>query len=78
MEAMRYLTLVLMTGLSLVQTGCHCCGVSECYSDVIDDVSDKDLCLDRYYCEKLDVTRWCMNRQCGCRHDGQHCPRCGR
>ena len=49
---------------SLLMTGCHCCGWSEHYADMIDDVSDHQGCLDRYYCEKLDVTRLCMNKRC--------------
>ncbi len=62
---MRLLSaLVLVTGC-LLMTGCHCIGVSECYNDHIDDFSDNHkLCFDRFYCEKMDLTRLCMNRRC--------------
>lgn len=61
---MKAATCLLMLLICMLSAGCHCCRWSECYNDAVDDVTDCDLCLDRYYCEKLDVTRWCMNRRC--------------
>lgn len=66
MKAFSLLSVLLMT---VVLSGCHCCGCTERYADVIDDVSDCNVCFDDCYCEQLDLTRLCMNR---------HCPRCGR
>ena len=57
------LSLTVMTLLS----GCHCCGWTENYADAIDDIADHQdfkRGLDDCYCEKLDVSRWCMNRRC--------------
>lgn len=53
---------VLLSCLTL--TGCHCCGLTERYADHVDDIADTEFCMDRFYCEKLDLTRLCMNRQC--------------
>ncbi|MFO0978423.1 MAG: hypothetical protein U0996_18600 [Planctomycetaceae bacterium] len=61
-----FLGLALLCGL-YVLPGCQCCGVSEVYNDAIDDVSDHCSTkhrLDAFYCEKLDLTRLCMNRRC--------------
>lgn len=55
---------VLLT-CSLLTSGCHCCSWSECYNDHIDDISDSSPHFDRWYCERLDVTRWCMHGRCG-------------
>lgn len=60
------LILLAVIGLFSV-SGCHCFSWSEHYADAVDDVADK--CdfkrkLDGIYCEKLDVSRWCMNRRC--------------
>lgn len=66
---MKIFTLSLAALSLLVSCGCHCCGCTEHYADVIDDVSDCNVCLDECYCEDLDLTRLCMPR---------HCPRCGR
>ncbi len=52
----------LICGLAL--TGCHCCDVTERYADHIDDISDHKVCLDRWYCERLDLTRLCINSRC--------------
>ena len=57
------LSLTVMTLLS----GCHCCRWTENYADAIDDIADRNdfnRGFDDCYCEKLDVTRWCMNRRC--------------
>lgn len=57
------LSLTVMTLLS----GCQCCGWTENYADAIDDIADHQdfkRGLDDCYCEKLDVSRWCMNRRC--------------
>lgn len=72
MSMRTLMTLVFLTGLALLP-GCHCCRCSEAYNGAIDDVADH--CdfkrkLDDCYCERLDLTRWCMNRQC--------CPNCNR
>lgn len=61
---MRSLLRMSMLLSCLMLTGCHCCGVTERYADHIDDISDSSVHLDRYYCEKLDLTRLCMNRRC--------------
>ena len=73
--SMRTLVLLCLALASISISGCHCCRVSECYADRIDDFADhKDFArkLDGIYCEQLDVTRLCMNRRCGpcC------CPQC--
>lgn len=62
---MRSLTAFILAAVCLLMTGCHCFQVSEHYNDHIDDFSDNHkLCFDRFYCEKLDLTRLCMNRRC--------------
>lgn len=73
--SMRILMTLALISLTSALSGCHCCRVTECYADRIDDFADhKDFArkLDNLYCEDLDVTRWCMNRRCG------HCccPQC--
>ncbi|MFN9720562.1 MAG: hypothetical protein ACK58L_17825 [Planctomycetota bacterium] len=69
---------LLMTAalLSLSLSGCHMCRWSNACYGVVDDISD---ChdfdrrkLDRFYCEKLDVTRWGMNQPC----PRSCCPHC--
>ncbi|MCA9050554.1 MAG: hypothetical protein KDA89_17575 [Planctomycetaceae bacterium] len=45
---------------ALVLPGCHCLPVTERYCDCVDRVADHEVCLDRFYCPKLDVTRWGM------------------
>ena len=57
------LCLVCVVGL----VGCQCCGVTERYADLIDDVNDYDLELDAWYHPGLDLTRigkpdWCRSR----------------
>jgi hypothetical protein len=61
---MRHIFRLLILLFLVTFSGCHCCGVTERYADHIDDCSDRDVCLDRYYCERLDATRWCMNSRC--------------
>jgi len=61
---MRSAVAVLILTSCFFSVGCHCCGVTECYADHIDDCSDRNVCLDRLYCERLDVTRWCMSGRC--------------
>ena len=61
------MSLILLT-CCLLTTGCHCCSWTECYADKIDDIADSQPHLDRYYCEQLDLTRYCMNRRCPPRH----------
>lgn len=75
--SMRTQLILIAISCILSLSGCHCCGVTEHYADGIDDFADH--CdfrhkLDGYYCEQLDVSRWCMNRQCPpcC------CPQCQR
>ena len=59
----------------VILPGCHCCRVTECYADKIDDFADHadfKKGLDDHYCEQLDPTRWCMNRRC----PPSHCSQC--
>ena len=59
--------LIAFALLPLTLSGCHMCRASNAYYGAIDDVAD---ChdfgpgVDRFYCEKLDITRWGMNQQC--------------
>lgn len=62
--------------LVLSAAGCQCCGVTERYADLIDDVSDCKPTLDRFYHAELDLNRigkpdWCRSRinraLCPCR-----------
>ena len=62
-------TLLSLTALFVLMylPGCHCCSWTEHYADTIDDFADHGdfkKKLDDGYCEKLDATRWCMNRRC--------------
>ncbi len=64
---MRTLCSIFAITLFVSLPGCHCFRVSEHYADGIDDVADK--CdfkrkLDDVYCERIDISRWCMNRRC--------------
>ncbi|MFO0424977.1 MAG: hypothetical protein ACK526_00300 [Planctomyces sp.] len=61
---MQKLIFLVAIFVVLIPCGCHCCGVTERYADHIDDCSDRDVTLDRFYCERLDATRWCMNGRC--------------
>jgi len=76
-EGMSMRSLLCLTALFsvLILPGCHCCRCTENYADVIDDIADHDdfgKGLDHCYCERLDVTRWCMNRRC----PPSHCRQC--
>lgn len=53
-------SLLLSFGLMFLTTGCHCLPITERYCDRVDCVADHEACLDRWYCPKLDVTRWGM------------------
>ncbi len=64
MRNLLYLTALFSV---VVLPGCHCFRCTEHYADVIDDFADHGDFkegLDDCYCERLDVTRWCMNRRC--------------
>lgn len=52
----------LLIGLLLLTcvSGCHCWGWGDCYSDKIDCIADRPLCLDHLYHPGLDVTRICI------------------
>ena len=48
-------------------SGCQCFRCTDKVMDHLDDLTDKNdfhRGLDHIYCEKLDVTRWCMNGPC--------------
>ena len=48
-------------------SGCQCFRCTDRVMDHLDDLTDINdfhRGLDRVYCEKLDVTRWCMNGPC--------------
>lgn len=65
---MRALVCLLLAVASLSAIcGCHCVRCTDDVMDHIDDFTDLNdfhRGLDHVYCEKLDVTRWCMNGQC--------------
>ncbi len=72
---------ILLTAFMLLP-GCRCCPSSNCYYNVVDDISDKQLTLDRFYRPTLDISRagmpdWCQSRLncklCGCRCNGTCC-----
>lgn len=51
----------------LSAVGCQCCGVTERYCDLVDDVSDCKPNLDRFYRAEFDLNRigkpdWCQSR----------------
>ena len=65
MKRIPFALFSLVCLVSLV--GCQCCGVTERYADLIDDVTDYDLELDAWYHPGLDLTRigkpdWCRYR----------------
>jgi len=65
------LTLIVLSSVS----GCHCFRCSEHYWDGVDEVADKwdfKKKLDDCYCERLDISRSCMNRRC----PPSRCPHC--
>jgi len=64
---MRVPALLLPMAVVAGLAGCQCCGVTERYADVVDDVSDHKPVLDRLYHPAYDLTRigkpdWCCNR----------------
>jgi len=80
-QSLALLVALLVSTCALA--GCQCCHKTECYSDVIDDVSDHTFCMDRFYSPTCDLTRigysdWCeseLNRtwcSLGCK-DGACC-----
>lgn len=65
---MRALIFIFLASASLTtMTGCHCIQATDRVMDRIDDltdINDHRYKLDCHYCEKLDVTRWCLNGSC--------------
>ena len=51
------LFLLLAAACSLWISGCQCCGFTEHYADLIDDVSDQKVALDCLYCPSTDLNR---------------------
>lgn len=48
-------------------SGCHCFRCTDNVMDHLDDLTDINdfhRGLDHIYCERIDVTRWCMNGSC--------------
>ena len=48
-------------------SGCQCFRCTDRVMDHLDDltdINDNHRGLDHVYCEKIDVTRWCMNGPC--------------
>ena len=65
MRAFFYVTLAAI-GVSAL-SGCQCFRFTDTVMDHIDDLTtanDFGPGLDHIYCEKLDVTRWCMHGPC--------------
>ena len=71
-----------MLSISVSLSGCRCCQWSNCYYDKIDDISDHEPCMDRFYDARFDISRagmpdWCqgkLNRKiCPCRCNGISC-----
>lgn len=66
---MRVFVCFLLSCASLsVFSGCQCFRGTDRVMGHLDDLTDRNdfhRGLDHVYCEKLDVTRWCMNGQCG-------------
>ncbi|MCA9061924.1 MAG: hypothetical protein KDA96_02665 [Planctomycetaceae bacterium] len=63
----RFFRITLALGCLLTISGCHCCGLKSCtenYADHVDDIVESSPHLDDWYCEHMDVTRWCMNHRC--------------
>lgn len=65
----------LAAAVSIFSSGCQCCHFTECYADIIDDVSDHKIVLDGLYNPATDLNRigkpdWCacpLNRAiCNC------------
>ena len=65
---MRALCFLMLAFASVsVLSGCQCFRATDCVMDQLDDLTDINdfrYKLDRCYCEKVDVTRWCMNGPC--------------
>ena len=65
--SMRTLIALLSIAGFLSLPGCQCYGLTEHYADGVDDIADHwdfERKLDDHYCERLDLTRLCMNRRC--------------
>ena len=65
MRAFAYLVLACASVSAL--SGCHCFRSTDAIMDHLDDLTDANdfhRGLDHIYCEKMDVTRWCMNGPC--------------
>jgi len=61
--------LVLIAGLMVLFTGCHCMPATEKHCDVIDDISDRRPWADRFYHAQLDLTRLGRSDGAGCCHN---------
>jgi hypothetical protein len=81
----RFVNLTLCLAVLASASGCLCRWKTDCYGDLIDDISDHDLELDCLYCPALDLTRigfpdWCecpVNRALDCQRCAENLPYCG-
>lgn len=58
---------IVLIQLIIVSSGCQCFKSSNLYYNLIDDVSDSEVYVDRFYRPTLDLTRigkpdWCQSR----------------
>ena len=58
---------IVLIQLIIVSSGCQCFQASNRYYDLIDDVSDSEIYVDRFYRPTWDLTRigkpdWCQSR----------------
>jgi hypothetical protein len=65
---MRALLYVIVASIGVSGLcGCHCLRCTDTVMDHVDDLTtanDYGRGIDHLYCEKLDVTRWCMHGPC--------------
>jgi hypothetical protein len=78
----RMLGWVLCVTTLLASSGCLCRWKTDCYGDLIDDISDHNFEVDCMYCPAFDLTRigfpdWCacpMNRALDCQRCADNLP----
>lgn len=62
--------------LLTLSTGCQCTRLTDCYSNVIDDVSDHEGCMDDCYCACFDLTRIGYSDWRACKCNRIWCRKC--
>ncbi|MEZ6060210.1 MAG: hypothetical protein R3C19_07610 [Planctomycetaceae bacterium] len=72
----KLLLLLALCCLPCAATGCQCCSLTERYCDLIDDVAYPNVCCERWYHSKLDLTRINMPDGIQCCPGGGCCNCC--